>query len=111
AGANVQYGAPAPAYSAGQAPGASQTNAPSRRDARRADRRSARASQSSGATAFTPGSGPPPYSGATQAYASAGRGQGQWEWYAAPGPSKRGDECITHVDSTRGYGFRGPCKK
>jgi hypothetical protein len=24
---------------------------------------------------------------------------------------KRGNECITNVDSTRGYGFRGPCKK
>jgi hypothetical protein len=24
---------------------------------------------------------------------------------------KRGNECITNVDASRGYGFRGPCKK
>jgi hypothetical protein len=34
---------------------------------------------------------------------------GPWEWYAGPGPSKRGNECVTHVDINRGYGFRGPC--
>jgi hypothetical protein len=33
----------------------------------------------------------------------------KWEWYAAPGPSKRGSMCVTHVDSTRGYGFQRPC--
>ena len=33
------------------------------------------------------------------------------EWYAGPGPGKRGNECVTHVDINRGYGFRGPCKK
>jgi hypothetical protein len=33
----------------------------------------------------------------------------KWEWYAAPGPSKRGSMCVTHVDSTRGYGFQQPC--
>jgi hypothetical protein len=32
-----------------------------------------------------------------------------WEWYAAPGPTKRGAMCVTHVDATRGYGFQGPC--
>jgi hypothetical protein len=35
--------------------------------------------------------------------------QAPWEWYAAPGPSKRGSMCVTHVDSTRGYGFQQPC--
>jgi hypothetical protein len=89
--ANAQYNAPPPAYSAGPAAGPSQTVAPSRRNARRA----ARAPQPSGVPA--------------QAYAQGS--PGQWEWYAAPGPNKRGNECITSVDSTRGYGFRGPCKK
>ena len=32
-----------------------------------------------------------------------------FEWYAAPGPNKRGNMCVTHVDSTRGYGVQGPC--
>src|SRR5262249_14239404 len=32
-----------------------------------------------------------------------------WEWYAAPGPTKRGAMCVSHVDATRGYGFQGPC--
>jgi hypothetical protein len=99
--ANAQYNAPPPAYSAGPAAGPSQTVAPSRRYARQANRRSARAPQPSGATA----SGPPP----AQAYAQGS--PGRWEWYAAPGPNKRGNECVTSVDSTRGYGFRGACKK
>jgi len=32
-----------------------------------------------------------------------------WEWCAAPGPTKRGAMCVSHVDATRGYGFQGPC--
>ena len=34
-----------------------------------------------------------------------------YEWYAAPGPNKRRNMCVTHVDSLRGYGFQAPCKK
>src|SRR5262249_29408715 len=105
--ANAQYNAPPPAYSAGPAAGPSQTVAPSRRYARQANRRSARAPQPSGATA----SGPPP----AQAYAHGSLGaQGspaRWEWCAPAGPNKRGNECVTTVDSTRGSGFRGASKK
>ena len=32
-----------------------------------------------------------------------------YEWYAAPGPMKRGNMCVTHVDTTRGYGFQQAC--
>jgi len=32
-----------------------------------------------------------------------------YEWYAAPGPMKRGNMCVKHVDPTRGYGFQEPC--
>ena len=84
AGANAQYGAPAPAY------GPSQRYAPSRRYARRAYRRSARQNYGappavySGNTAFTPGSGGPPYAVTTRSYA-ANSAQPN-EWYAAPGP-------------------------
>jgi hypothetical protein len=109
--ANAQYGAPAPAYSAGPAYGPSQTYAPSRRYARRAYRRSARAPQPSGNNlVYTPGSGPPPYDVSRQAYAQQGSG-GRWEWYGAPGPNKRGGMCVTHVDPLRGYGFQAACKK
>ena len=102
--ANAQYGSPPPAYSASPANSPSQAYAqrytrPARRSARRTP---------SGGTAFTPGSGPPPYSVSSQAYAA--QSSAPFEWYAAPGPNKRGNECITHVDSTR-YGFRGACKK
>ena len=38
-----------------------------------------------------------------------GASQAGWDWYAAPGPNKRGNMCVTHVDSTRGYGFQQPC--
>jgi hypothetical protein len=34
---------------------------------------------------------------------------GSWEWHAGPGPNKRGNMCVTHVDSTRGYGYQKPC--
>ena len=36
--------------------------------------------------------------------------QQPWEWHGAPGPNRRGNMCVTHVDPLRGYGFRGPCK-
>jgi hypothetical protein len=104
--AQAQYGSsPPPAYRASPANSPSQAYAqrytrPARRSARRTP---------SGGTAFTPGSGPPPYSVSAQAYAA--QSSAPFEWYAAPGPNKRGNECITHVDSTRGYGFRGACKK
>jgi hypothetical protein len=63
-----------------------------------------------GNTAFTPGSGGPPYAVTTGSYA-ANSAQPN-EWYAAPGPMKRpGNMCVTHVDSLRGYGFQAPCKK
>src|SRR5262249_42432160 len=113
--ASAQYGSspPPPAYSASPAyntsPGYGAPQRYSRRAARRSVRRSAR--QTSGAaTAYTPGSGPPPYSVSAQAYAQGSQAPG-FTWYAGPGPNKRGNECITHVDTTRGYGFRGPCKK
>src|SRR5262249_61052387 len=38
-----------------------------------------------------------------------GASQAGGGWYAAPGPNKRGAMCVTHVDSTRGYGFQQPC--
>jgi hypothetical protein len=107
-GARPAY-APAPAYG------------PSRRYARRAYRRSARQTYRappnygappavySGGTAFTPGSGGPPYAVTPGSYA-ANSAQPN-EWYAAPGPMRRGNMCITHVDSMRGYGFQEPCKK
>src|SRR5215813_1907400 len=111
--ANAQYGAPAPGYGPAPAYG------PSRRYARRAYRRSARrtyGAPSSGAppavyagrTAFTPGSGGPPYAVTPGSYA-ANSAQPN-EWYAAPGPNRRGNMCITHTDSLRGYGYQSPCK-
>ena len=63
----------------------------------------------SGNTAFTPGSGPPPYAAATSLYAA--NSAQPYEWYAAPGPNRRGNMCITHTDSLRGYGFQAPCEK
>jgi len=34
---------------------------------------------------------------------------GNYEWYGAPGPNKRGNMCVTHVDPMRGYGYQAPC--
>jgi len=34
--------------------------------------------------------------------------QAPYEWYGAPGPNKRGNMCVTHVDPLRGYGFQAP---
>jgi hypothetical protein len=62
-----------------------------------------------GNTAFIPGSGPPPYAVTTRSYA-ANSAQPN-EWYAAPGPNRRGNMCITHVDSLRGYGYQALCKQ
>ena len=125
AGANAQYGAPAPANAPAPAYAPARANAPapayrpSRRYARQAYRRSARQTAPNygappavypGNTAFTPGSGGPPYAVTTGSYA-ANSAQPN-EWYAAPGPMKRpGNMCVTHVDSLRGYGFQAPCKK
>src|SRR5215468_3687047 len=112
AGANAQYGAPAPAYAPAPAAG------PSRRYARRAYRRSARQTYGApanygappavyaGGTAFTPGSGGPPYAVTPGSYA-ANSAQPN-EWY---GPMKRGSMCTTHVDINRGYGYQTACKK
>jgi len=38
-----------------------------------------------------------------------GNTSGPYEWHAAPGPNKRGNMCVTHVDSLRGYGYQAPC--
>ena len=109
--AGERYGVRGPAYG------------PSRRYARRAYRRSARQTYRaqtyggagapptmySGNTAFTPGSGPPPYAASTSSYAA--NSAQPYEWYAAPGPNRRGNMCITHVDSLRGYGFQSACPK
>ena len=32
-----------------------------------------------------------------------------WEWYAGPGPVRRGAQCVSDVDSGRGYGFMKDC--
>ena len=109
-----RYGARAPAYAPAPAYG------PSRRYARRAYRRSARPSYGAqtygappgtyaGNTAFTPGSGGQPYAVTPGSYA-ANSAQPN-EWYAGPGPMKRGNMCVTHVDIGRGYGYQEPCKK
>jgi hypothetical protein len=113
--ANAQYSSPPPgytpppAYSPSPAYNPSQGYTPSRKYSRRAYRRSARQTYAGGPPAYTPGSGPPPYSVPAQTYAS--QSSGPWDWYAGPGPKKRGEECVTDVDLNRGYGFRGPCKK
>ena len=109
AGANAQYGPPpSPAYGPSPAYAPSQTSAPSRRYARRAYRRSARAPQPSGGNlVYTPGSGPPPYDVSRQTYAA--QSGGPWEWHAGPGPERRGNMCVTHVDINRGYGFQKAC--
>src|SRR5215831_2126280 len=120
--ANAQYGAPAPGY--GPAPAyapapayRAPTYGPSRRYARRAYRRSARQtygaqtpgappSMYAGGTAFTPGSGGPPYAVTPRTY--AGQSAQPNEWY---GPMRRGNMCTTHVDINRGYAYETACKK
>ena len=32
-----------------------------------------------------------------------------WEWHAGPGPERRGNMCLSHVDINRGYGYQKPC--
>jgi hypothetical protein len=82
--------------------------APARRARRSAPNYGAPPAVYSGGTAFTAGSGGPPYAVTTGAYA-ANSAQPN-EWYAAPGPMRRGNMCITHTDSLRGYGYQSPCK-
>ena len=36
-------------------------------------------------------------------------GNTPYEWYGAPGPNRRGNMCVTHVDPLRGYGFQSAC--
>jgi hypothetical protein len=36
-------------------------------------------------------------------------GSQPYEWYGAPGPMRRGNMCVTHVDPLRGYGYQAPC--
>jgi len=82
--------------------------APVRRSARRPPNYGAPPAVYAGGTAFTPGSGGPPYAVTPGSYA-ANSAQPN-EWYAAPGPMRRGNMCITHTDSMRGYGYQSPCK-
>jgi hypothetical protein len=35
--------------------------------------------------------------------------QAPWEWHAGPGPMRRGNKCVEHVDLNRGYGFMKDC--
>src|SRR6516164_4267753 len=93
------YQAPCPAPKAAAAP----------RRARSARNYGAPPAVYAGGTAFTPGSGGPPYAVTPGTYA-ANSAQPN-EWYAGPGPNRRGNMCVTHVDSLRGYGFQAPCKK
>src|SRR5437870_2297056 len=108
AGANAQYGSPAPpAYTPPPAYSPSPNYAPSPRYTRRAYRRSARQTYRAPTTAYTPGSGPPPYSVSGQTYAA--QSSGPWEWQAGPGPMRRGNKCVEHTDLNRGYGFMKDC--
>ena len=108
--ANAQYGAPAPGYGPAPAYAPAPAYGPSRRYARRAYRRSARQTYGTppgtygGNLTYTPGSGPPPYD--VQRSASANQ---PWEWHGAPGPNRRGNMCVTHVDPLRGYGYHAAC--
>jgi hypothetical protein len=36
-------------------------------------------------------------------------GNTPYEWYGAPGPNRRGNMCVTHVDPMRGYGYQSAC--
>ena len=109
---------PSPGYGTAPAYAPAPAYGPSRRYARRAYRRSARQTYGvrgappavyAGGTAFTPGSGGQPYAVPPRTYAAQSAQPN--EWYAAPGPMKRGNMCVTHTDSLRGYGFQAPCKK
>ena len=35
--------------------------------------------------------------------------QAPWEWHAGPGPERRGNMCLAHVDMNRGYGYQKAC--
>src|SRR5262249_17634821 len=116
AGANAQYGAPAPAYAPPPAYAPGPAYAPAPRYARRAYRRTARQTYRaprgappavySGGTAFTPGSGGQPYAVTPRTYAAQSAQPN--EWY---GPMRRGNMCTTHVDINRGYAYETACKK
>ena len=103
----------------GERYGAAPAYGPSRRYARRAYRsarrtygaqtygtRGAPPAVYAGGTAFTPGSGGPPYAVAPRTYAAQSAQPN--EWY---GPMRRGNMCTTHVDINRGYAYETPCKK
>ena len=119
--ADAQYGAPAPGYGPAPAYAPAPAYGPSRRYARRAYRRSARQTYRApanpgappavyaGGTAFTPGSGGPPYAVTPRTYAAQSAQPN--EWYAGPGPMRRGNMCTTHVDINRGYAYETACKK
>ena len=107
--ANAQYSPPPPpSYTPPPAYSPAPSYAPAPRYTRRAYRRSARQTYSAPtATAYTPGSGPPPYSVSPQTYAA--QSSGPWEWHAGPGPKKRAGMCVTDVDINRGYGYQAAC--
>src|SRR5262249_61944845 len=98
--ANAQYSpppppsyAPPPAYTPAPAYSPAPAYTPAPRYIRRPYRRSARQTYSApAATAYTPGSGPPPYSVTPQTYAA--QSSGPWEWHAGPGPKKRRGMCV-----------------
>jgi hypothetical protein len=46
-----------------------------------------------------------------RADAAPGGANYPYKWYAAPGPNRRGNMCVTHTDALRGYGYQAPCKK
>ena len=106
--ANAQQMAPASPPSQAYAPSQmapTQAYAQQRR-ARRSARYARRSSPPNGGVVYTPGSGPPPYDVARSA-----AGNQPWEWHGAPGPNRRGNMCVTHVDPLRGYGYQAACKK
>jgi hypothetical protein len=35
--------------------------------------------------------------------------QTPYEWHGAPGPNRRGNMCVVHVDPLRGYGYQKAC--
>src|SRR5215831_16946431 len=88
AGANAQYGAPAPAYGPAPTYAPAPAYGPSRRYARRAYRRSARQTYGAppgappavyaGGTAFTPGSGGQPYAVTHRTYAAQSAQPNEW---------------------------------
>src|SRR5262245_19869413 len=93
--ANAQQMSPGPAPSQAYAPS---QMAPTQTNVQRKVRRSARR-----APARTVAN--------ARADAAPGGANYPYKWYAAPGPNRRGNMCVTHTDALRGYGFQAPCKK